>query len=212
MTGSEDGSDSVAAYLRAGRRVLGTVPGAALIIVHHAGWQDGDNPRKRERGSSVWRGNTDASIYLEAGDYDRDRGTCPVTLRTLKSRDGDKPLPLHVIRRRVELSEMDRYGQPVTSCIIESDPRTHADREAEARDAADTEARALDVRVLQAIRDQHPTSVDALRTCLGLRRPLVSDALARVLSAGWAQIPDRQRQPYGITTAGIAALNGGHQL
>src|SRR5262249_41634395 len=50
MTGSEDSSEHTAAYLRAVRRILATCPGAAAILAHHAGWQDGDQSRKRERG------------------------------------------------------------------------------------------------------------------------------------------------------------------
>ncbi len=84
LAGNEDSSEHVAAYLRAVRRLLLCVPGAAALLTHHAGWQDGDTPRKRERGSSAWRGNVDITLYLEAGDYDPDRGEACLTLRTCR--------------------------------------------------------------------------------------------------------------------------------
>ena len=62
MTGPEDNSEHVSAYLRAMRRLMARVPGAGWTLVHHAGWQDSDAARKRERGSSAWRGNCDATL------------------------------------------------------------------------------------------------------------------------------------------------------
>jgi len=56
MLGSEDSSEQVSAYLRVIRRILSHVPEAAAILAHHAGWQDGQASRKRERGSSALRG------------------------------------------------------------------------------------------------------------------------------------------------------------
>ena len=90
------------------------VPGAAALLVHHAGWQDGDTPRKRERGSSTWRGNVDASLYLEAGTYNRETGTCPLTLKWLKVRDGGIPRADALrIRRRVELDGRWKTGEAI---------------------------------------------------------------------------------------------------
>lgn len=208
LSGSEDGSADTSAYLRAVRRILAVVPEAGGLLAHHSGWQDGDTARKRERGSSAWRGNVDATLYLEAGEYDADTGECPLTLRTLKVRDGEKPGPLHVIRRRVEIpGERDRYGRPVTSCVVERDPRSWEDREAERAEAAATEQRAVDLRTLRAI-VEHPddsTSQDRLRLRLGGRKTTVSESLSRLIQAGWI-IPGKQRQPYLVTAAGRAAL------
>ena len=128
LTGSEDNSEAVSAYLRAVRRLMAGAAGAAWLLAHHTGWQDGEAPRKRERGSSAWRGNCDATFYLEAGEYDAMRGEAALTLRALKVRDAERPAPLHLIRRRVNLLLANRYGEPVTSCVIERDRRTREDR------------------------------------------------------------------------------------
>jgi hypothetical protein len=88
LSGSEDSSEHVSAYLRAVGRVLATVPGAAALLVHHAGWQDGEGKRPRERGSSAWRGNVDGTLYIEAGKYDQEHHERRLILRTLKVRDG----------------------------------------------------------------------------------------------------------------------------
>lgn len=211
MTGSEDSSESVAAYLRVIRRLLARLPGAAAILAHHAGWQDGETQRKRERGSSAWRGNVDYTLYLEAGEYDPDRGEAYLTLRTLKTRDGERPPDLALIRRRVELAGQDRHGRPVTSCVIARDWRTREDRAAARADTVAAEDRLTDRRVLQAMRD-YPTatSISRLRPYIGLQTAAVSDAVARILRAGWAT-EGRRGQPYTVTDVGIATLNGSGQ-
>ncbi len=208
MTGSEDGSDHVSAYLRAVRRIMACVPGAAAILAHHAGWQDGETQRKRERGSSAWRGNVDGTLYLEAGTYDATSGEAELTLITKKGRDIEIPPPLHCIRRRVALNEMGRRGQPVTSCVIEPDRRTREDRAAEAAAAAEQENLAVDVRVLTAIAE-HPeaTSQDRLRLLLTLRKDTVNASLARLLRLKWVRMPEKQRQPYTVTAEGRKALD-----
>lgn len=208
MAGSEDNSEHVAAYLRAVRRLMARVPGAAVILAHHAGWQDGESARKRERGSSAWRGNGDATLYLEAGEYDESNGECPLTLRALKVRDDERPAPLHMIRRRVELNEANEQGQPVTSCVIEPDRRTRQDREADETAAADAGSRAVDLKTLRLI-DSRPdvaTSQDRIRLALGARRDLAYASIERLLSRGWVAIPARQRQPYTLTLKGRQAL------
>jgi AAA domain len=207
MTGSEDSSEHVAAYLRAVRRLAARVPDAAWILAHHAGWQDGDTQRKRERGSSAWRGNCDATLYLEAGEYDPQRGEAPLTIRALKVRDAERPTPLHLIRRRVELAESNGRGEPVTSCVIERDRRTREDREAEQAHAADTAHRATDLAVLRAIRD-YPDATNSrrLRTYLNLRYDAVQDAVSRILRAQWAT-EGKRGQPYVLTEAGRCQIN-----
>jgi hypothetical protein len=185
-------------------------PAGGLHPRHHAGWQDGETQRKRERGSSAWRGNCDATFYLEAGEYDKDNGTAELTLNALKVRDAERPAPLHLIRRRVELLESDRYGDPVTSCVIESDRRSGEDQAAAAKLAVDQQELATDVETLKAI-VQHPeaaTSQDRLRLVLGRNRTVVGDSVSRLLAKGWIRMPDRQRQPYTVTLAGEQALVG----
>lgn len=208
MTGPEESSEHVSAYLRAGRRILAHHPGAAMLITHHAGWQDGESPRKRERGSSAWRGNVDCTLYLERGEYDRERGTCELTLRTLKARDDEPAPPLRLIRRRVELAELDRHGRPVTSCVIERDRRTPEDRKDAERQEAETAARALDLRTLRLMADRPDVakSQDQIRRALGTRRDDAYASISRLIDRGWALPPERQRQPYIVTAAGQTAL------
>lgn len=209
MAGSEDSSEAVSAYLRAVRRLTASVPRAATILAHHAGWQDGDTQRKRERGSSAWRGNVDTTLYLEAGPYDAVRGQAELTLRNLKARDAEKAPPLHLLRRRVELCEThpSRAYEPVTSCVIASDPRTRADREAADQTAVDREKHEADVSTLRVIAD-HPdlaTSAERIRVVLGSRKQVVADSLTRLVQRGWA-VPGKRSQPYTVTDAGRDAL------
>jgi hypothetical protein len=208
MTGSEDSSESVAGFMRSVRRINAAVPGMGCIVAHHAGWQDGENQRKRERGSSAWRGNCDATVYLELEDYCADTGAGRLVLRTLKSRDGEKLPPLHLIRQRVQLAGVDRRGRPLTSCVIHDDTRTREDREAEAQADADREHQEIDLRTLRAI-VEHPeaaTSQDRLRAVLGARKTVVKDSVSRLMRAALV-LPGRQRQPYQITAAGLAWLD-----
>jgi hypothetical protein len=208
LTGSEDSSEHVAAYLRAVRRIMAGVPGAAAILAHHAGWQDGETQRKRERGSSAWRGNCDATLYLEAGEYDADRGEAQLTLRTLKVRDAERPAPLHLVRRRVALLELDRRGEPVTSCVIDSDRRSREDREAERIASVEATRHAMDHAVLRAMRDYPAaTSIARLRPYVAQRTEMVSDAVARILREKLA-IEGKRGQPYTLTEAGLVRLNG----
>ncbi|MFB3855010.1 MAG: AAA family ATPase [Vicinamibacterales bacterium] len=209
MNGNENDSGDISAYLRAVRRLLSHVPGAAAILTHHSGWQDGQEKRKRERGSSAFRGNVDGTVYLEADDYDRNTGKARLTLESLKVREGENPPPLHLIRRRVEIPGLvDRWGQPATSCIIERDYRTREDREAEQAAATAAADRVTDLRVLGVLRD-HPTarSRDTIAAIVGMRGGLVQAALGRILRAGWALPPERQRQPYHLTDLGLGVLS-----
>jgi hypothetical protein len=183
------------------------LPRVAVIIVHHSGWQDGDQKRQRERGSSAWRGNVDGTIYLEAGDYDPDRGEALVTVKTLKTRDGERLPPLRLIRRTVEVGGVDQHGRPITSCIMERDPRTREDLEAGRVEAVESEARALDLRTLRTIaeRPDVATSQDNIRMLLGIRKTLVGESLARLVRAGWLH-PGRRNAPYQVTATGLATL------
>jgi hypothetical protein len=207
MTGSEDSSESVAAYMRGVRRILAAVPGLGGVVMHHAGWQDGENQRKRERGSSAWRGNTDITLYLELEDYCAETAVARLVLRTLKSRDGEKLPPLHLIRERVQLAGVDRRGRPLTSCVIREDTRTHADREAEAEAAAAREHHDIDRRTIRAI-VEHPeaTSQDKLRKVLGAGTTAVRDSIGRLIRAKLILPGNKQRDPYQLTPAGLEWL------
>lgn len=208
LAGSEDNSEHVSAYLRAGRRIIARHPTIALALNHHAGWQDGDTQRKRERGSSAWRGNCDATIYLEAGDYDKATGETPLTIKTLKARDAERAGPMHLIRRRVELpGEVDRHGQPVTSCVIEADRRSREDRASEAAEATASAERAVDLKTLRVIvdRPELATSIDRIRVALGARKAVASESVARLVRLGWV-LPGGRGEPYSLTSEGAGAL------
>jgi hypothetical protein len=209
LSGSEDSSENVSAYLRAVRRLLARVPGAAAVLAHHAGWQDNsESARKRERGSSAFRGNVDATLFLEAGETDATRGEAALILRTLKLRDADKPLPLNLIRKRVDVSAIDRHGRHLTTCVIECDGRTHAERQAEQSAALDAANRKIDLRMLRAIEDrpEMATSQERLRLLVNIRKSAVGDSLSRLVGLRWAMRGEKRGQPYVVTDAGRQTL------
>lgn len=211
LAGSEDNSGDVSAYLRAVRRLVARLPGVAAILAHHTGWQDGESQKKRERGSSAWRGNVDCTLLLAAGDYDRATGTAELTLTALKVRDAERPAPLHLLRRRVEVLETEpgRYD-PVTTCLIARDPRTRDDRETARRDTQAATDAAADLAVLRAIRDYPAaTNIHRLRPYVGQGYGPLSDAVARLLRQHLA-IAGKRGEPFIVTEAGLAALNGSH--
>jgi hypothetical protein len=209
LSGSEDSSEAASAYLRAVRRIMTHAPGAACILAHHAGWQDGETKRKRERGSSAFRGNVDGTLYLEAGEYDRERRQARLTLSTIKVRDGETLPPIYMVRKQVEIPGLaDRWGRPVTSCIIVADPRTREDREAEGTRKAEAQTRAVDLKTLHVIAERPvlATSQEKIRVAVGLAKTVVCESVARLLERGWADPPAAQRLPYTLTPAGRAAL------
>lgn len=213
MTGSEDNSEAVSAYLRAVKRLLTHAPGAGLILAHHAGWQDGDTPKKRERGSSAFRGNVDATLYLEAQAYDHETRQAKILLRTVKTRDGELPPDLHLIRRQVDLPQMasdNLRDGAVTSCLIELDRQSQVERDTAVQEAADLKTHTLDLRTLHALHDRggKATSQAQLRVLVGGRLTDVIESLTRLSQGRFIDVPDKQRQPYTLTALGLSALNG----
>ena len=62
---------------------------------------------------SLLRWRLHATLYLETGDYDAERGEAALTLRTLKVRDAERPAPLRLVRRRVNWRRgMPKVQQP----------------------------------------------------------------------------------------------------
>ena len=128
-------------------------------------------------------------------------------LRTLKVRDVERPAPLYLIRRRVDLDETDARGEPVTSCVIDRDHRSREDREAERVAAVDHACRETDAKVLRAMRDYSAaTSISKLRSYVGLGMSTVSDTVARLLRAGWV-LEGPRGKPYTVTETGRARLD-----
>jgi hypothetical protein len=210
LQGSEDSSEGVSAYLRAIRRMLDGLPGAAAILVHHAGWQDGEAQKKRERGSSAFRGNVDATLYLEAAAYDHATGSALLTLTTHKVRDGEKPSPLRMVRQRVTFAEVNRHGTPLSSCVIDPDPKTASDRAADEAAKVEAASRSDDLKTLRVLTD-HPTvtAQATLRALAGIGKPQLEAAIARLIYRGCLTPPEKQRQPYTLTPKGRQTLTGG---
>jgi chromosome segregation and condensation protein ScpB len=210
LSGSEDSSSDVSAYLRAIRRVLATLPGAGCLLNHHTGWQDGETQKKRERGSSAFRGNVEITLFLEVTD-ESDSSSVHLEIQTLKARDSERRVPLRLIRQRVDLLAMDRFGQPLSSCVIEQDPRTYqeivAERAAASAAAAKTKQEALTRQVLTVIRDHAPTSQTTIRGLVGGKRDEVYGTVAQLLRAGLIR-KGGQRDPFSISETGEQTLGG----
>jgi hypothetical protein len=211
MSGSEDRSEDASAYLRAVRRILRAVAGAAAILAHHSGWQDGEVRRKRERGSSAFRGNVDGVAYLEA---DEDAGAAdpshvPLVLRVLKARDAQRPEVIRLVRQRVEVPGVDRRGDPLSSCLIVSDARTRADRESETRAVEAAQDRQLELRVLQAVREfPNLTNRERIRQVVKAGKPAVNAAVARLVLRELL-VEGLRGAPFTLTPEGIRAADGG---
>jgi hypothetical protein len=209
MAGPEESSEAVSAYLRAARRAVSTAaPGAALTLLHHSGWQDGEQKKRRERGSSAFRGNVDYVHYLELAEPDaEDTSEVRLVLRTLKSRDGERRAPLFLIRRRVDLGSLDQYGNARTSCVIVADPRSRQDREAEAAAELEAQERADGLEMLHVIAARpEATSAEDLRAAAGWGKPRAAAALSRLVLLGWVRRGGRGR-PFQVLQAGAEALN-----
>lgn len=204
MAGAEESSRDVSAYLRSVDRIASVVPRAAVGLAHHMGWQDSpDTSRKRERGSSAFRGNVDLSLLLEK-DSDEDPAIVQLTLRCLKNRDGERVRPLALLRRRVDLGT-DHKGRLLSSCVVEADRDSH--------DARHTtqEARRDDqdvLAVLRVVRD-HPESATNgtnIRSRLGIAKPRADSAIRLALSRNY-MVEGKRGCPYTLLPAGIEAVS-----
>ena len=205
IAGSEDNSGDVSAYLRAVRRILLTLPGAGALLLHHSGWQDGEQKRKRERGSSAFRGNVDITLFLEVTD-ETDPANVLFELKTLKVRDSEKRVPIRLIRKEVALAGFDKFEDPLTSCVIELNPKSYKEM-TEEKQAAEAEAeqkalKELRQKILKLIQDNdHLTSQDQIREYLEANKNKVSTAIAFLLQKKlvWRE---KQRAPFQLTDAG----------
>jgi hypothetical protein len=152
LAGSEDASDNIAGYVNALRAVLADeAPDACAIVTHHSGWGDNEQrtTKRRERGSSAIRGNSDCVLLLEKNG-DLGNGEQRLILSTLKCRDGSAEPRLALRRLTVEVTDdagnvmRDNYGRTVTSCMVRNDdgPTPEQDRhdDRERREAARLDA------------------------------------------------------------------------
>jgi hypothetical protein len=206
MSGSEDDSGDVAAYLRAVDRVIASAPGAALILLHHSGWQDGDPKRRRERGSSAFRGNVDVTLWLEREGKSDDPCVEHLVLRCLKNRDEERTAPIRMIRRRVVLEGRDSRGEPRTSCVIEPDTRSGKDLQAPPARGLATREKADELAVLRIMASQTVTSIEDARRSLNWEKSRTAKAIARVRQRGLASVAS-QRKPYTLTEMGRALIS-----
>jgi hypothetical protein len=207
MSGSEDASENVNAYLGAIRRLLRVIPDAGAIIVHHTGWQDADKPRKRERGSSDWRGSVDGSILLEAVGEPSDTGDVEVRITTMKVRDGRVPSPFSLIRRQVLVGDViDSLGRPATSCIMVDDPALVAQRASDAAARAAAEQRVNDLKVLRAVRGHAITSISDLIAKARLGTGPGNEAISRVTASGELLKPEKRGLQYRLSEDALTAL------
>ena len=203
-TGSEDSSESVSAYLRVVRRLLATLPDAGCLLIHHTGWQDGEAKRKRERGSSAFRGNVEVTLYLEVIDDD-DPAEVLLDLKTLKARDSERRVPMRLIRKEIKVGGLDRWGQPKTSCVIESDPVSFKERQEEAAEAAASAHLTVEKELLDIIREYALSGQDALCAMYPGDRKEGRAALARLLRKKLIR-KEMLRSPFELTTLGEEVL------
>ena len=206
LSGSEDSSENSSAYLRSIRRILASAaPGAAMLPLHHTGWQDGEQQKKRERGSSAWRGNADGTLFLEKTGEDRETGQVFLSLKSLKLRDSERRAPIRLVRERADILELDRHGNPRSSCVIVSDTRTYESIEARKAAGQATEDAAMDLEVLRVMADHPCTSLEGVRALVRGKREAVGDSVARVLLAKLA-FRTKQRDPYVVSQEGLFLL------
>lgn len=205
MVGSEDASDTTSAYLRAVRRLLSAVPEAGAVLAHHTGWQDGEQKRRRERGSSTWRGNVDVTLFLEVHENDVAAKRVALSVATLKTRDHERAVPLRLWRRQVVLARRDQWNRPVNTCVIEPDLRSPVEQAAAAQAAQAEEDIKRDgdmVRFL--ISNPGITNLRAVRVGLGWASGAVGDCMKRVVRRGWVA-PKRPGGAYVVTEGGRRA-------
>jgi hypothetical protein len=207
MTGTEESSKDTSAYLRAIDRIAKRAPGAAVGLVHHTGWQDGAESKKRERGSSALRGNVDVTAMLEVDGEQTDPAEVRLILRTLKNRDEERGAPLFLVRRRVVLNGYDAKGRTVTSCVIEPDTSTREGREADRASRAAEREVADGLAVLEVMAQHEVTAIKAIRSRCRISKERVDDAVRLVLTRKWASEGARGK-PYTVTPEGLKALSG----
>jgi hypothetical protein len=194
MAGDESSSKDASEYLRVVRRIQReAAPESFVLLNHHTGWLDGDTKKKRERGSSDFRGNVETSIYLEkTGTLD---GNVTLTLLFVKVRDS-KPLPpVRLVRKTIQLDGVDQWGASRASCVVVKDPRTDEQIRYEERRKQDAEESILLDQLLEALRGMSITSKDEIGPAIGVSRNKGREILIRGQREGLITRP-RKQSPY----------------
>jgi hypothetical protein len=215
----QDESSSAAAtqFRRMVDRIFAEHDHLAAVLPHHTGWPQGDPRRERrpgrERGSSHWRAVADVTWLAESGvPVPRQPDVNALTLLNVKQREFRKASPLHLFLRQVTIEDAVDVvdGGPVTSRLVELDPRSDAQRasDAEAARAASMSSPDAPDRVIQAIADlgKKATSIEAIRGRAGIKKPLCTELVASLLAEKLISRATPHRGAYRVTKAGKASL------
>lgn len=204
LVGDENSSSQIADYLRAIRRVQAQeAPLAGTLLIHHTGWQDGESPKLRERGSSALRGNVDVSLLLKSGGGPVGE-KAPLQLLWQKVRESKQPAPRYMFLVPIELDYKDHWGNMENSCIIEPDTRTARERRLAAlKDKAKKDGGMKDA-VLKAILGGTFTNQKDLATEVGKSPNAVSTFLAEAIGAKWIE---KVEGAYRVTPLGKKELD-----
>jgi hypothetical protein len=106
FVGGDENSARDAGLFVAGLDRIRTATGAMVLVVHH------NNKGGAGRGSSAFPGAMDTIIEAK-------KQTTTITLKCLKQKDADEFEPFTLVRRVVELDEVDDMGRPISSLIFE---------------------------------------------------------------------------------------------
>ena len=197
LIGSEDDSDTIASYVRVIHRLLKRVPHAAAMLLHHAGWQDGENKRPRERGSSALRGNVDGTLFLDVvRTRQQQQGYSSIVLKPLKLRDA---APFDPIRLALKPVTIHATTEERATCIVELDASVTAT-------AGGVACNGLEWRVLELLAAK-PTALTkaALQGQLGVNSAKLTTVLNDLCARGWV-LHQGIRQGYEITPLGRQQL------
>ena len=211
-TGSENDSDEVDAYLRVVADLRAQYPGSVGLVAHHAGWQDDDKAKKRARGSSAFQGNNDTVLFLEADKAD-DPSLVRLTLTGQKERDSETGAEIRLQRKRVEVAGIDNFGNALTSCVIEPDPRSRREVMAEIAERIESKKveqnAEIDFLVMRVIKKGDITNVNTVAEVVGRRLKTVADSVKRVQTQGYVRRSGNSKSPYILTPAGEEFIESG---
>jgi hypothetical protein len=106
FVGGDENSARDAGLFVAGLDRIRQATGATVLVVHH------NNKGGAGRGSSAFPGAMDTIIEAK-------KQTTTITLKCLKQKDAAEFEPFTLVRRVVELEELDEMGRPISSLIFE---------------------------------------------------------------------------------------------
>jgi len=148
------------------------------------------------------------TLYLEVIDDDNPAEVL-LELKTLKARDSERRVPMRLIRKEVKVGGLDRWGQPKTSCVIESDPVSFKERQEDAAEAAAEAAASahltLEKELLTIIREHALPGQDMLCSMVPGDRKEARAAFARLLRKKLIR-KEKLRSPFELTTLGEEVL------